>query len=47
IATNLVKRVFEIQNHNMAENSNTSSINLIDMSMQKSSGKPKSIVWGT
>ncbi|CAG8834867.1 26045_t:CDS:2, partial [Gigaspora margarita] len=26
---------------------NTSSINLIDTSMQKSSGKPKSIVWGT
>ncbi|CAG8797774.1 15687_t:CDS:2 [Gigaspora margarita] len=30
----------------MAEISNTSSINSIDMSMQKSSGKPKSIVWG-
>ncbi|CAG8534270.1 2989_t:CDS:2, partial [Scutellospora calospora] len=40
MATNLVKRVFDIQNHNMAENSNTSSINPIDMSIQKSSGKP-------
>ncbi|CAG8805925.1 36506_t:CDS:1, partial [Gigaspora margarita] len=29
------------------EISNTSSINSIDMFMQKSNGKPKSIVWGT
>ncbi|CAG8842081.1 21676_t:CDS:2, partial [Gigaspora margarita] len=38
---------FEIQNRNMAKISNTSSINSIDISIQKSSGKPKSIVWGT
>ncbi|CAG8485874.1 19352_t:CDS:2 [Dentiscutata erythropus] len=30
----------------MAENSNTLSVNPIDTSMRKSSGKPKSIVWG-
>ncbi|CAG8603880.1 4516_t:CDS:1, partial [Gigaspora rosea] len=30
----------------MAEISNTSFINSIDTSMQKSSSKPKSIVWG-
>ncbi|CAG8813503.1 21231_t:CDS:2, partial [Gigaspora rosea] len=31
----------------MAEISNAFSINSIDTSMQKSSSKPKSIVWGT
>ena len=31
----------------MAENSNTPSVNPNETSIRKSSGKPKSIVWGT